>query len=215
MDTEKKSTSSLFLLRHARKDPKNRLLAELLADFPTAEQIARLTEALRNSWDPDEEWGKNALAFLQVLKELFGADEPSYRAHLRNLYGAIEDKAMSYYTSEVPACTFELGIVDEVLQGWQPGSEDSHESFQFVCQAYEGLFPDRLKKGLNRKLCQGILDFLRRHMDKRVWESQDLDSWILGDVPDDVADLLLHAQIRLGGVAKARQRLSHMPKTSS
>src|SRR3989338_1569548 len=91
MDTEKKSTSSLFLLRHARKDPKNRLLAELLADFPTAEQIARLTEALRNSWDPDEEWGKNALAFLQVLKELFGADEPSYRAHLRNLYGAIED----------------------------------------------------------------------------------------------------------------------------
>lgn len=188
------------------------LLDALLSTLAQKERIKHITKALVESCTREKE----AIVLLEVLSNLF-EDETAFRIHLREIYNNVSNR-MKYYSPEPitrfhPGRQLRLKVLSYVIRGWnwpsplraenQP-SEEAVECFQCICEAY--LHPE----GDYTELCKGILNLIREHINLygRHWAIGDLDHWILRkDTPDDIAEVLLHAQIRIGGVPAARERL--------
>lgn len=146
----------------------------------------------------------------------------------------------NYYNQEKKlenAPELHLAILGKIIRGWdgtsnwvagqphhlQP-SKDSEDCFFFLCRTFrvapiyqrDGRYLDNAGRGEGR-IRKGILQLFREHLEIGAFILNDsrifnlLDPWILNEeTPEHIADVLLHAQLRFGGVRAARERIRHL-----
>lgn len=195
-------------------DPRLFLLNKTFAELPEKDQIAWVIYGIRETALQDE---KTTL-LLDVLQKLFKPNEAiRFREHLRKLYGDLPGTKTAGRTDikEDASPKLKLAILSRILSGWHyiydfeksdPHKphlwRDAEVCFLFVCEAYKAAYP---KGTLQREIPELVRDHFRTHP---MWRAQQLDPWILREeTPDAIAEVLLHAQIRIGEVRFAKERI--------
>lgn len=208
-------------------DPRTILLDNLLTGLSEEERIAQITKALKENWSQDEK----LIVLIEVLEKLFEKKEVDFQRTIREIYSYLPVSAevgsewndpeqrnyrISIEGDAVPK--LKLFILRKVIERWSSTArpkkykysdeEEAERCFAFLCQAYEATHREEpIRKGILKLFRDQFKGEFLSYNSEMVM-AEYLDYWILHeDAPPKITEILLHAQIRIGGAQFSKKRI--------